>query len=48
MVIWVVGGAIGVWAWRWLWLRARRADRDRMVGAAVRNMQDVRKYLGDD
>lgn len=48
MIPWIVAGACGVLAWRWIWLRARRRADDRAFGAAIKNRNDVKRYLGDN
>lgn len=44
----ILAAMVGLLAARWIhvWLR-RRAD-DRAFGAAIRNRNDVRRYLGDN
>lgn len=49
MVIpWILGGAVALLLVRWIVMRQRRRSDDRALGAAIRNRQDVRRYLGDN
>jgi hypothetical protein len=47
VIPYIVAGALVVLAWRWLWLRAHRRQNDRAFGAAIKNRNDVKRYLGE-
>ena len=49
MVIpWIVGGALLLLVGRWIFVKWRRHETDRAFGAAIRNRNDVKRYLGDN
>lgn len=44
----VIVGAIALLFARWIWIWRRRRSDDRAFGAAIKNRNDVRRYLGDN